>query len=235
MGAEGVHGTGLAVGTEEDGDGEAVPGAGSPVGGRAVGEEMKRKRVRSRRSFRSGEARQLMDERASRRFWEKVDRSAGSGCWHWLAEQVRGYGYFYIGAGSDGKLIRGYAHRVVWELVYGAIPEDAEVCHRCDDPLCVNPRHLFLGTQKDNVRDMVEKGRGRWNWAPGWVEIERHPECRRRGEDHPGAKLTEDAVREIRREIARGVRQCEVAKRFGVNSGTISAIVCGKIWRHLEV
>ena len=204
------------------------------MGGRALGEEMKGKRVQSQRYFRSGEARQLMDERASKRFWEKVDRSAGSGCWHWLAAQDRcGYGKFYIGTDGDGKDVMGYAHRVVWELVYGAIPEGAEVLHRCDNPLCVNPRHLFLGTQKDNVRDMIEKGRE--NFGPGRMEIERHPEYRARGEHHPRAKLTEDAVREIRREVARGVRQCEVVKRFRVGHSTISDIVRRKTWRYLEV
>lgn len=94
-----------------------------------------------------------------RRFWSKVDKSAGdSGCWLWMAARnARGYGC----VGRD--VGRGYwlAHRVSWELANGPIPDGLFVLHRCDVPSCVNPHHLFVGTNADNMRDMALKGRGR--------------------------------------------------------------------------
>ena len=94
-----------------------------------------------------------------KRFWEKVDVSAGPhGCWLWIATVTnKGYGQF-----SKGR-VSVTAHRMSWELANGVKPPtDLFVCHRCDTPTCVNPAHLFLGTHRDNIADMVAKGRGRW-------------------------------------------------------------------------
>lgn len=95
------------------------------------------------------------------RFWRKVDKSAGpEGCWPWTGSR-HGFGYGFVSAG--GK--RRGAHRVSWELANGPIPDGLSVCHRCDNPPCVNPAHLFLGTVGDNTRDMMAKGRAihqRW-------------------------------------------------------------------------
>lgn len=86
------------------------------------------------------------------RFWAKVDKTAK--CWNWIAsKKPRGYGHFF----ADGKQI--LAHRFSWELHMGPIPAEQCVLHRCDNPACIRPEHLFLGDYADNARDMTQKGR----------------------------------------------------------------------------
>ena len=100
-------------------------------------------------------------------------------------------------------------------LFVGDIPEGKCVCHSCDNTKCVNPIHLFLGSQLDNVRDRVTKGRG----------------CQDKGEASSGAKLTGEEVIKIREMVEFGCLQREVARRFGVSPGTISHIICGDTWK----
>jgi len=116
-----------------------------------------------------------------------------------------GHGYF------EGKL----THRLVWEWTNGPVPADMCVCHRCDNPPCVNPEHLFLGTKKANAEDMVSKGR-----SP-------------RGEARPNAKLTGDNVHFIRGLKAAGHTATDVAWLFGVSRRLISGIWSGVRWNHL--
>ena len=108
------------------------------------------------------------------------------------------------------------AHRVSWELANGPIPSGMCVLHRCDNPPCVNPVHLFLGTQHDNVIDMIAKGR-------------KNPAC---GENHGRAKLTAAAVREIRE---RGLTESQqsLARLHGVSQVAISHVLLRKSWKHL--
>lgn len=104
------------------------------------------------------------------RFWAKVDKRGPDACWPWLASRCdSGYGKFRV-----GKMTR--SHRVAFELGGGEIPDGQCVLHRCDNPACCNPAHLFVGTFNDNVQDMVRKGRQRsgTDWTDG-VCINGHP------------------------------------------------------------
>ncbi len=145
------------------------------------------------------------------RFWAKVGRGHPDGCWEWLASTgPGGYGRFGVPGMSTGWL---HAHRMSWTLSKGEIPDGMYVCHVCDNPPCVNPRHLFLGTPADNMADKIRKGR--------------HMESRTR-------KLTEAAVREIRGTPPRGgVSRKELAKKFGVGESAIYKVLNRKNWRHV--
>lgn len=147
------------------------------------------------------------------RFWEKVDQSGGpAACWTWKARTNRGgYGYFRVGS----KALT--AHRVSYEMAYGLIPQGMLVCHRCDNPPCVNPAHLWLGTEQDNTQDSVQKGR----------------RARQYGAANGFSRFSEADISEIRRAAASGALQKDIAHRFGVDRSTISYILTGKTWRHV--
>lgn len=111
------------------------------------------------------------------------------------------------------------AHRVSYELHNGTIPDGLFVCHKCDNPACVNPKHLFLGTPDDNMKDKVKKGRHKWN-PPTF-----------HGEKHPMAKLTQAQVDEIRGLFATNTyKKVELAKRFNISNTHVGYILSGKAW-----
>lgn len=98
------------------------------------------------------------------RFWRLVPDQPREGCWLWTGTPAGGrYGNFKTGRGRESTT----AHRFAWELTYGPIPIGMFVCHRCDTPKCVRPDHLFLGTARENTRDMLEKGRHGNQWKTG--------------------------------------------------------------------
>lgn len=150
------------------------------------------------------------------RFWAKVRKASGDACWEWQASKTHwGYGRFY----NRKKRLVERAHRFSWELQGAPIPAGLNVLHRCDNPSCVRPDHLFLGTFKDNARDMVNKGRCR----PG-----RFP-----GVKNPKAKLSPEQVRQIFERNKSGESQSSLAREFGVTSNAVRGIVIGEKWRHL--
>lgn len=163
------------------------------------------------------------------RFWEKVDRSGGpDACWEWQAYRSKpGYGYFKV----DGCV--SHAHRIAWSLSNSSSPQGLCVCHRCDNPPCCNPAHLFLGTLADNNADMVAKGRN--VVVTGDRHGSRlHPERRPRGERHWKARFTDDTIAEIRRVYeATRVSQRKLARQYGISYSHMSAILCGTARRCL--
>jgi hypothetical protein len=166
-----------------------------------------------------------VDEKLIARFWSKVNKSGPvpvhlpelGPCWVWLAgKQDCGYGKF-----SGPKRATVAAHRFSMALVE-VIPPNTCVLHRCDNPACVNPAHLFLGSQADNMLDKVRKGRHRF----GRNDY--------RGSRNPQSKLTESDVREIRRLHSIGAKQSLLATRYRVVASLISGIVARKLWQHVD-
>lgn len=158
-----------------------------------------------------------MNEIQIERFWSKVDKSGA--CWNWTAatNRVGGYGHLKL----DGKLT--YAHRASWVLAFGEIPVTMCVCHKCDNRVCVNPAHLFLGSIQDNADDCVAKRRTTKGRKGHGLNF---------GENHGLSKLTQANVDEIRRLYsAGGITQFSLGKQFGVHSNTIWGLVNNKKWK----
>lgn len=142
------------------------------------------------------------------RLLSKIGVAAPSGCWEWSGAKITGYGVIRVD--RRNKL----AHRASYEIHCGAIEPGLNVCHRCDNPLCINPEHLFLATHAGNMADKVAKNR------------------QSRGEGRPLAKLTNADVLEIR--AASGIPQSALAARYGIGQNIISRIRTGKRWKHVE-
>lgn len=137
-----------------------------------------------------------------------------SGCIEWIAgKNPAGYGV--MGTWPKTTL----AHRGAWIVANGVIENGLHVCHHCDNPACVNPEHLFLGTPADNCADKIRKGRMRWGNNP------------KRGADAPQAKLTEEQAKEI---IFASGSGTEIAKRYGISQQSVCDIKNGRRWKHLE-
>lgn len=148
------------------------------------------------------------------RFWEKVALAEPDQCWRWLGAKVGGYGSFMVRSLGYSKRVTDRAHRVAWRLARGPIPPGMQILHKCDVRLCVNPEHLFLGTNADNVADRVRKGRS----------------ASQQGAKNPRAVLTPLAVALIR---ATPGETRLFAELFGVAPNVIRYARTGKTWRHL--
>lgn len=152
-------------------------------------------------------------------FWNKVTITADDNkCWLWTgAVDSKGYG----NKKWDGCFEK--AHRVAWMIPNYVIPDGMYICHSCDTRQCCNPKHLFLGTQKDNIHDMIKKGRQ----AIG-------DKVANKGESHPNHKVTDSQVKQIRqRYAAGGISQKELAEEFGLGKSMIGYIVNYKFWKHI--
>lgn len=154
-----------------------------------------------------------MNSQTITRFWDKVNIQSENGCWIWTKKVDRwGYGLFVHK--ENGTRFYLLAHRVVWQLCYGKIPEGLLVCHHCDNPPCVNPKHLFLGTDKDNAQDCIRKGR-------------KNPV---KGEKHPKAKLTAKQALEIKTSTE---NRRIIAEKFGITPSHVNNIQAGRTWKHI--
>jgi hypothetical protein len=148
------------------------------------------------------------------RFMEKVVKhpEENGGCWEWTAATYRGgYGHFRRKVEGKWKMVK--AHRYSYELFNGPLEKSLFVCHKCDNPSCVNPEHLFLGTAKENSDDKLKKGRFR-------------------GGRNPNHKwLTQEVVDAIREDYKKGLSQIELVRKYGHNRSQVCRVVNHQTWK----
>ena len=169
----------------------------------------------------------MRDREFSKHFWANIDVRGPHDCWLWKRSvTIWGYGQTHY-FDECGK-VRGIgAHRAAYILTNGAVPDGMCVCHRCDNRICCNPAHLFLGTKGDNNRDRAAKGRT--SRKTGFYLR------RQRGEANTKAKLTEAQVLRIRElRTSSGYTHAALARMFGISEPQVFNIVHGKQWRHLH-
>lgn len=143
-----------------------------------------------------------------------------NGCWEWQGTlHPNGYAY----ATTYETNTKEHVHRISYRVFKGEIPDGIYVCHACDNRKCIAPDHLFLGTAKENMQDAKAKGR-----------LEHVKLLASKGEKNPNAKLNDEKVREIRKEIEQGIRCTVIARKYGVGSGLIYYIRDGKAWKHVK-
>ncbi len=146
-------------------------------------------------------------------FYQKF-RVSTNGCWEWTRGRFNG-GYGKFNKRAVKYDLSHYAHRTSWIIHFGPIPEGLQVCHRCDNPGCVNPQHLFLGTSEDNMQDASRKGR-----MNTWRRLH--------GAQHGRAKLTLDQVRSIQMDDR---PRKDIAREYGVSLSRVSKIKQGNTWK----
>jgi HNH endonuclease len=165
-----------------------------------------------------------LSEKDRIRFESSFLKGGESECWEWTGgKRPAGYGKFHIRRRAFG------AHRVSFALQFGDFPSEYSICHRCDNPGCVNPHHLFAATHAENMADMARKGRAK---APNKNYKITCPERIIKGEAHVASKLSESDVLEIRR-LRGSVKQKQLAERFGIGIAQVCRIQKGQQWAHL--
>lgn len=146
------------------------------------------------------------------RIARRVRVNFATGCVEWQGARSAGYGMMVVGSRSDGSRRHDRVSRIMWRETFGPIPSGMSVLHSCDNPPCVNPMHLFLGTQKDNVMDAIRKGRMKF---PKNGRGERSHRCR----------WTDAQIAEVRERVRSGETQCSVARSMGISQGHVSMVV----------
>lgn len=155
---------------------------------------------------------ELIQEKDRCRFARFVPVADDGDCWEWQSTRNRnGYGKFWLDGRTD------LAHRVSYRIAKGAIPQGMQIRHTCDNPPCVNPKHLLIGTGKQNARDALDRGRYR------------------QGAGNGRARLTSQQVLDIRRRLSEGEMQVALAREYGVCKSTVQWIASGRNWKCLEV
>lgn len=164
-----------------------------------------------------------LDDKIKLRFFKYVDKKQSNGCWTWVGAKTNGgYGSFRV----DKSVMK--AHRVSWIIHNGNIPENKDhyhgmvICHSCDNPMCVNPDHLFIGTQADNVKDRENKNRGVHKQNSPFVN----------GERNPMSKITMDIAKTIRHlYFAERRTQKEIGQFYKLDQSSVSDICTNKHWK----
>lgn len=150
------------------------------------------------------------------RFWLHVNKNGF--CWVWIGRTMKdGYGVFRVGSRTDGTRKNALVHRLSWELHNGTIPAGLLVLHKCDNPPCVRPDHLFLGTHQDNATDKMKKGR----FVPNF------------GKSNGNARLSEEDVLLIRKYRAKKMKRKFVAFLFGISEHQVYLITAKRSWGHI--
>ena len=145
-------------------------------------------------------------------FWDNVRKTRG--CWYWTGARSH---HSRSKLHRYGRFGKNKAHRISYELKFGKIPKGMCVLHKCDNPPCVNPKHLFLGTRRDNAHDMIKKGRG----------------ARLVGSKSPNAILNNKIVGKIRRKYSSGIMPKQISEELDVKLCTVHSVCYRKTWRHL--
>ncbi len=147
------------------------------------------------------------------RFWYYVDKRGEDECWEWKGHKSpEGYGHLHIKTGTT------VTSRISWQIHYGEIPKGMLVCHKCDNPPCCNPKHLFLGTDLDNIQDRDKK--------------KRNKQCK--GRNHYKAEIVEADVINIRNLNKEGMSQKELSKMYNLSQASISKILLRQGWKSVE-
>ena len=153
------------------------------------------------------------------RLMSRIKINPRTQCWEWQGNTRGGYGRLTVGSRTDGTRCTASAHRISYETFVGPIPDNMEVCHKCDNRKCINPEHLFLGTRADNMADRENK----------------HRNVVKTGESNPRAKLRQKDVMDLRqRRFLYGTTYDELAKEYGVHKGTVMNAVKGKHWKCVQ-
>src|SRR5512142_227806 len=154
------------------------------------------------------------------RFWTKVEKRGADDCWLWRASRnQKGYGQITLSTYAAATRRPYLAHRIAWELTFGPIPAGLEILHRCDNPSCVNPAHLSVGTRADNMQDAAKKGRTRQTFS------RKH---------HPNRRLIAEQVLEARSLVtAREATVASLARGYGVSYSALYHAVVGRTWKYL--